>query len=189
MANINLHQSFATEEKKSFLDVGILVSLLLLGVVLLTWGGLYVFKQSLAKQEKELDASIDSVKKAYDQQAMDRVYDTYKRLLVMKKYEAGKSVPLEVFDALEKETLPGVSVTSIQYDKSEKKVYITFSAQNIYDASQQFYQYKTSGIFSSSSLTDTSIEEIEGGKAFVFEGSFVLKDVVKEEKEPQKHTK
>lgn len=119
MANINLYQTIQDEhnvsQKKSLMERGFLLVILLLVFSLAVWGGLKGYNMLLNKKISSLESQILSESNRIESAKIDRVADFQERLDVIKTSLPSRKDPTEFFSNLEKVMVPGVILESCDF--------------------------------------------------------------------------
>ncbi len=151
MPGVNLSQSMNEEEqseKRSFFDVGIIISLVVLLLIGLSWGGLRLYIGSIDKQLTEVDQALASVTGQLKGDAVDRIADFDTRLNYFSANEDGFSDAQGIIQKLEKGVVPGVVLTRFQYSPGEKAVMFEGTCADFRKLAEQVMSFKREAIFS-----------------------------------------
>lgn len=163
MANINLHQTYEEkEEKRSFLDTSIFVSLAILVVVLLAYGALVLYNSSLQSSIADANAQTDVTTASIDAAKLNRVHDFNLRLELLQEMMKGEATNMTDLQNIESSMISGVWLANLEYNEEENTYLATGVADTTEAASKQVFQFKSNDYFSNVSVDGLSIEE--GGK-------------------------
>mgnify|MGYP001601291959 CR=1 FL=1 len=93
-----------------------LISTIIFFATLVTAGGIYVYKSSLASQVTELSASLDRARSAFEPSLVETLQTLDKRFTASKEVLANHSTLSPVFTSLEDLTLKSVRFTKFTYE-------------------------------------------------------------------------
>lgn len=130
MAELNLSQSMGHDKEpkaQHFFDMGFVVSGGIFLLVILGWGGLRFYMNSLDKKVAALDAVVVTNTSELQGEAVNRVTDFDDRMSQLAKNLAENTDPAEQLRSVEGLMVPKVVLTQYEYNKDEQV--ITFSAK------------------------------------------------------------
>lgn len=166
MTTINLYQNQQKEQKSfsfKFANNGVLFSLGILAVTILTLMGI---KFAVFLLNKQNEALIETVQKEKENMIglnnFEQLVDMQTRLkqikdnLQIKNNQVSRLQMTQVLDYLGAEVNKGIFLSSYKYESDKNKVVLTFNANNFSDAARQILNFKSSDYFTSINLTKIS---------------------------------
>lgn len=156
MTNINLSQPMRQEpiKKTSTLDKGIYISLAMLAVALLIFGGLKLWTSWLQSEKRTIEGQIAAESRGLEGAEIDQVADFNERLLRISENLAVHKDPNETLSEAEKLVVPGSVVTLLSY--SGGAVSLKVATDNFLVAAKQLLGLKKSGYFGNIKITEIS---------------------------------
>lgn len=151
MPGMNLSQSTIDEEevgKQSLFDSGFIISLSLILLSVLTFGGLHFYTGVLDKKISALDAELSGSAASLKGEHVDRVADFDARLNHFSTSHAEFFETREVFQKLESSMLVGVVLEEFQYDAKAKILTINGISGDYRRLAEQIMTFKKEVIFS-----------------------------------------
>lgn len=151
MPGMNLSQSTMDEEevgKQSLFDSGFIVSLSLILLSALTFGGLHLYIGSLDKKISVLDSELGGSTASLKGEHIDRVADFDARLNHFSANKIEFFETRDVFQKLENSILPGVVLEEFQYNAKDKTVTINGMSGDYRRLAEQIMTLKKEAIFS-----------------------------------------
>jgi hypothetical protein len=158
MTNINLSQSTQVstdlERKTAPLDKGVYISIAILAVTLLIYGGLYFWDKTYKDQKAELDSQIVTEARSLEGQDVNRVADFQLRMQKIGTSIAAEKDPIELLRQVGQVMIGGSVVNSLDYSAGSLKLKIT--ADNFQNTAKQVLSFKKSSSFSDVQISDIS---------------------------------
>lgn len=151
MPGVNLSQSMDEEEKseqRSFFDTGIILSLLVVLITGLSWGGMRLYIGSIDKQIVEFDQTFATATGQLRGDRVDRIADFDARLNYFFANKDEFSDAQEVIQKLEKGVVSGVVLTRFEYNPGEKAVVFEGTCGDFRQLAEQVMSFKREAIFS-----------------------------------------
>lgn len=150
MSNINLYQDGRVGEKtsrESFLDKGMIVGVLVLGIVLAGYGGLQVYLRSLNQKIEASQKEASDARKSLDGEGVNLAASFQQRLDML---ESAKSVfdkndPAKVFQNVQDAMIQGVVASEIGF--KDRTLKVVFLADSFEILASQIMSFKKSGAF------------------------------------------
>ncbi len=173
MPGVNLSQSMPGEEsseKRSFFDMGILLSLGALIVVGLVWGGIRFYMSSLDKKIADIEVTLGASTAQTKGGRVDRVADFETRL---KYFSENKNEfePEVILKQLEGVMVSGVLLTGFQYDQEERLLTLSGKSDDFRKLADQMFSFKTEKMFSQVRV-ETIDRDDENKVTFVLKAGF-----------------
>jgi len=172
MPGMNLSQSTMEEEvgKQSLFDSGFIVSLSLILLSALTFGGLHLYISSLDKKISALESELSGSAVSLKGEHIDRVADFDARLNHFSTNKTEFFETRDIFQKLESSVLPGVVLEKFQYDAKEKTVTVDGISGDYRRLAEQIMTLKKEAIFSKLKVENISRNN-EDQVTFVLKGA------------------
>lgn len=172
MPGMNLSQSTMEEEvgKQSLFDSGFIVSLSLILLSALTFGGLHLYISSLDKKISALESELSGSAVGLKGEHIDRVADFDARLNHFSTNKTEFFETRDIFQKLESSVLPGVVLEKFQYDAKEKTVTVDGISGDYRRLAEQIMTLKKEAIFSKLKVENISRNN-EDQVTFVLKGA------------------
>lgn len=170
---MNLSQSTIDEEeveKKSLFDSGFIVSLSLVLLSALTFGGLHLYIGFLDKKISALEGELSGSTVSLKGDHIDRVADFDARLNHFSTNKTEFFETRDVFKKLENSILAGVVLEEFQYSVKEKTLTINGISGDYRRLAEQIMTFKKESIFSKLSV-DSIDRNDEDQVIFVLKGA------------------
>lgn len=152
MAGVNLSQSMTAPDggskKRASMSFGFPISIVLLVLTLLGWGGLRWYMSSLDGKIARLDTEIAANSAEFQSERVARVEDFDARLSLLNVDPAESIDPGSIFAKLESVMVPQVVLTEYEYDGEEKKVSVSGKTDNFRYVAEQIISLKSDPMFS-----------------------------------------
>ncbi len=147
MSGINLSQSQnfsgSAVAKRSSSDKGFLISIVILIITLLIFGGLKFITISLSSKKAEIESQIKNVSSELSREEVNRVADFQKRIDNIKTDFNSEILPNETLSSIAEAMIPGAVATSIGY--TPNGILVVFKADNYQTVAKQILSLKNSG--------------------------------------------
>lgn len=164
MMNLNLKTQDEINNEKVKWGKMLPLAMLILVIILLIYAGFIFYT-------KKINQEISTTKEAYSRKLEDlksgnakSVFDFQNRLSESEKIIANNLNPYDSLKEIEKVMIPGVYLSSFQFDAGIRKVILECIASNYNDVSKQIFSFKKSSFFSDVFAGETSISPDEEGK-------------------------
>lgn len=151
MPGVNLSQSMIEEERplqRSFFDTGVILSLVVLMLVGLGWGGLRLYMNSLDAKIAALDTTINANGEDLRGDRIDRVADFEARIKYFSKNKEDFIEPENILAALETVMVSGIVLTKYEYDQVTGVSTISGRSEDFKKLAEQILSLKSERIFS-----------------------------------------
>ncbi len=173
MPGMNLSQSTMEEEevgKQSLFDSGFIVSLSLILLSALSFGGLHLYIGSLDKKIAALEGQLSGSTASLKGEHIDRVADFDARLNHFSTNQTEFFETRDILQKLESRTLPGVVLQKFQYSAKEKTVTVDGISGDYRRLAEQIMTFKKEAIFSKLKVENIS-QNNENQVTFVLKGA------------------
>jgi len=175
MAGVNLSQSMASQADKSakrpFSASSFPLSIILLLMTLIGWGGLHWYLYSLNQKITQLDETISASGNRLQGENIDRISDFDARSSLLSVIATERVDPVVILSKVEALIVPEVVLTKYRYDKQEKTSLIAGETDNFRYLAEQIINLKSDPIFSQV-IVDQINRSQEGKIQFVLRADF-----------------
>ncbi len=173
MTSINFHQSSTDElsqsdNRNAVADKGFFISIGVLVVTLLVWGGFKFFHYRTVHNNEQMNEQIVQLQQSFSKDKVNRMVDLQQRLDVIKENFTTRQDANKMMDAIKNSMLPGVYVDSFSYEN--KLLEIDFIANDFLSIAKQVLSFKSSGNIDSLVVKD--MKRTEKGIIFKISGNF-----------------
>lgn len=158
MPGVNLSQSMIEEERpiqRSFFDVGVIMSLVILVLVVAGWGGLRLYMNSLDGKIAAVEATLSASAENTQGDHIDRIADFDARMKYFSKSKNDFVDPQEILGLLEGAMVSGVILTEYEYDLESGESTLVGSSGNLKELAEQILKLKSEKIFSQVQIKGT----------------------------------
>ncbi|MFZ3031740.1 MAG: PilN domain-containing protein [Candidatus Moraniibacteriota bacterium] len=156
--------------QRSFFDVGVLLSLTILILVGLGWGGLRFYMNSLDKKIAEADTALNANMENTRGERVDRVADFEARVKYFTKNRDGFVEPKDILSTLEGTMVSGIVLTQYEYDSMTGVSTLSGRAEDFKKLAEQMLSLKSEKIFSQVQVDKTDRDE-ENRITFILKAS------------------
>lgn len=161
MTNINLSQSsqeFGGGQKKAKAsDKGLIISISILVVTLLIFGGLKLWSTQISSKQAQINDQIERESRSLQGKDVDRVADFQQRMLAIGDNISSKQDPNEILLNISNALVGGSVVNSIKADSGSVEIGVV--SDNFLTVAKQVLSLKKSEYFSSVSITEVNTDE------------------------------
>lgn len=166
MTNINLSQSVqeekASHQKKGIIDKGTSISMAILILTLLAFGGVKVYSIILVDKIAEIDNQANMQLKDIKDSDADRIADFQSRVDQIKSNIDSKSNPNRMLDKVGGAMVQGVYLESYNYNELSSQLSLNMVANGFEDMAKQILNLKNefgeAGLLSNSRNNDGKIK-------------------------------
>ncbi len=166
MAGVNLSQSMASQEEKSekrlFSVSGFPMSIALLVLTLLGWGGLRFYIHTFDVKITQLETALTSDVDKLHGEHIDRVTDFDNRLTLLGADPAEFIDPGTLLSLLETLMVPQVVLTQYKYNEKEKVITLVGETDSFRYLAEQIISLKSDPLFSQTQVD--AVERTENQK-------------------------
>lgn len=151
MPGVNLSQSMIEEERpieRSFFDMGVIISLVVLTLVAAGWGGLRFYMNSLDKKIAETDTALSANMENTRGERVDRVADFEARVKYFAKNKNDFSEPQDILSTLEGTMVSGIVLTQYEYDHTTGVSTLSGRTEDFKKLAEQMLSLKSEQVFS-----------------------------------------
>ncbi len=151
MSGVNLSQTIEEEEsstKLGFFDASVVVSLLVLLISGLVWGGIRFYNSSLDKKMVQLDEALNANTERIRGDHIDRIADFDARIAYFSNSQEELSEPRDILKALEGVMVSGIILTKFEYDHEQHASIMTGTADDFKRLAEQILRLKSEKLFS-----------------------------------------
>lgn len=163
MAGVNLSQSMTASDggsrKKARMSFGFPISIVLLVLTLLGWGGLRWYMSSLDGKITRLDAEIAANSTEFQSERVERIENFDARLSLLNTDPAEMIDPESILAKLESVMVPQVVLTEYEYNGEEKQVSVSGKTDNFRYVAEQIISLKSDPMFSRVEVSSVSRDE------------------------------
>jgi len=175
MTGVNLSQSMAAQAEKRkkhlFSASGFPITIILLILILVGWGGLRFYLYSLDKKITALDATITDSESKFQGESIDRIADFDTRVSLLGADPSELIDPETFLIKLESLIVPQVLLTSYEYDDREKVCTVSGRTDNFRYLAEQIISLKSDPFFSDVKI-DAISRNTEGKIEFTLKTNF-----------------
>jgi Tfp pilus assembly protein PilN len=175
MAGVNLSQSMASQADKSakrpFSVSSFPLSIILLLITFVGWGGLRWYLYSLNQKITQLDETISASGNRLQGENIDRIADFDARSSLLGVSSTERVDPVVVLSKIETLIVPEIVLTKYEYNKQEKMSLIAGETDNFRFVAEQIINLKSDSLFSQVVVDQISRSE-EGKIQFVLRANF-----------------
>ncbi len=163
MAGVNLSQSITGDEKASksvsSFTSGMPISVGLLVLTLIGWGGMRWYMYSLDNKINQVTADITASSGALQDERVDRITNFDARLSLLNADPAESIDPTPMLTELESLIVPQVTLKDYAYDQTTGETKLTGRTTNFRYVAEQIISLKSSPSFSRVDVQSTSRSE------------------------------
>lgn len=159
MTNINLSQSTqgveGGQKKSKPVDKGLRISLAILVVTLLIFGGLKLWSTLIASKQESVNEQINKEAKSLEGEDVDRVVDIQQRMIIIGENIASKQDPNEILSNVSGSLVSGSVLTSLSATSDTVELEVT--SENFFTTAKQVLSFKKSDYFKSVSISGITV--------------------------------
>mgnify|MGYP003419282575 CR=1 FL=1 len=152
MLGVNIEQSQPEEETKpkhrGFFDTGTIISIALISLSLLGWGGTRYYIGTLNAKIADAEATLNLDLPKLSGEQVDAISDFESRLVFFGANKNGLYEPVETLKKVEAAMVPGVVLTSYKYDHAEGLTTIEGTTDDFRKLAEQILGFKSQKVFS-----------------------------------------
>ncbi len=175
MLGVNIAQSQKEEEeikpkRGGFFDTGTIVSIVLISLAGLVWGGIQFYISTLDKKIATVDTALAMDSGRLVGEEIDRVADFDARISYFADKQKELMEPLDMMTKLEESMVSGIVLTEYEYKHEGSVGNIHGVASNFRVLAEQILAFKSTGLFSEVKVEKTERDQ-EGQLRFVLEAT------------------
>ncbi len=152
MLGVNITQSVEEEETKpkraGFFDTGTIISIALISLSLLGWGGTRYYIGTLDTKIADAEAALGVDMPKLSGERVDAIADFESRLVFFGANKSGLYEPVETLKKVEAAMVPGVVLTAYKYDHAEGLTTIEGQTDDFRKLEEQILGFKAQRVFS-----------------------------------------
>lgn len=150
MTTINLYQeqgeSKSSNSSNQIVDKGFLLSIGILAITLLVFGGMKFFAFDLERKSAKTDEQIKAAQASFSGDRVNSTVDFQQRLEAIKENNNSRTDSVSALSDTAKVILPSVRI--VDYAQEKNALSITLSADKFLDVARQVLSFKDSDAFS-----------------------------------------
>ena len=177
MVNINFHQENQQDEsarkKRIAINGSFFVSILILVISFSILFGLKVFRDNTKNETASIKSQIGEEMRSLGEDTINRTADFQKRTEEIEKNISQSKNPKEIMSKVESLMVPGVVLTSYDYDSAQKTLALEAVSDSFKIIAEQILSLKSSSYFEDVRVPKTTRDE-EGRINFSVESRLVL---------------
>lgn len=146
MPGINLSQSLQEKRAQArgrFLDQGFFLSMGILVLLLIVFGGARWYASRLEQEVRDLESKISETTSLLRGEKVDRIVDFTERAKTAVNELATEPDPTELLRQLEVMTLPSIRLTGYRFDRTTDRLIVGGLATNLKEVAQQMLAFKS----------------------------------------------
>jgi len=178
MVNINFHQKNQQDEsakkKRIAINGSFFVSILILVISFSIFFGLKVFRNNAKNETASIKSRIGEEMKSLGEEKISRTADFQKRTEELEDSISRNKNPKEIMSKVESLMVPGVVLTSYDYDSSKKILELEAISDSFKTIAEQILSLKSSSYFEDVRAPKTTRDE-DGRINFSVESRLVFK--------------
>lgn len=162
MSGMNLSQSVPEEEStedRSFFDGGFILSLSLILLSAIAFGGVRLYIGSLDKKIATVEETLSANAQRLSGENIDRIADFDSRLNYFSANKSDFSDTQEILSMLEKRVLPDTVLKKFEYNPHDKVIFIEGESDDFKKLAEQIMAFKDEKIFSNMEVQTLDREE------------------------------
>ena len=173
MTTINLYQEQGGNKSsggnEQLIDKGFLVSISILALTLLVFGGMKFFAFDLERKSIKTDEQIQELQASFSGERVNSTVDFQQRIEAIKQNSDSREDVVSALKEAGSLVIPAVHI--VDYSQNGSALSITLSTENFLDVARQVLNFKNSNAFSGVSVS--KIQRKEKGIEFLVEMSVV----------------
>jgi hypothetical protein len=158
MVNINLTTEKINVKKPPLFKREVVILGGLLAVLVMAYGGLLFYEKSIMKKIEGKDAEYMQVYRELTEGNTKSIFDFQNRLSLASSLFSTGNPTLDNLKKMEEMIIPGIYISSFDYDIEQNKIKLNLAAQNYNLIAKQVLSFKKSGYFLEVGVSSSQID-------------------------------